>query len=101
MAPPLIYKFVELSIVTSETIEEAVNTWVGQGWHFDGVRFVTTEASRRPAMAFLSFVRDDPPPPPAADPVADELGVEPGAAPAADDVSEPASPSPTTRRRRR
>lgn len=101
MAPPLIYKFVELSIVTSETIEEAVNAWVAQGWHFDGVRFVTTEASRRPAMAFLSFVRDDPPPAPVADPVADELGVEPAAAPTADDVSEPASPSPTTRRRRR
>jgi hypothetical protein len=61
MAPAdgaLVYKFVELSIVTSETIEEAVNEWVRQGWTFDGIRFVTTEASRRPAMAFLSFVRE-------------------------------------------
>ena len=58
-ARPLRYKFVELSIVTSETIEEAVNEWVRQGWTFDGIRFVTTEASRRPAMAFISFVRDD------------------------------------------
>jgi hypothetical protein len=53
-----VYKFVELSIVTSETIEAAVNEWVAQGWTFDGIRFVTTEASRRPAMAFISFVRE-------------------------------------------
>lgn len=58
MPEPLTYKFVELSIVTSETIEAAVNEWVAQGWAFDGIRFVTTEASRRPAMAFISFVRD-------------------------------------------
>ena len=61
MAPAdgsLVYKFVELSIVTSETIEEAVNEWVRQGWTFDGIRFVTTEASRRPAMAFISFTRE-------------------------------------------
>ena len=54
------YKFVELSIVTDETIEEAVNTLVRQGWQWDGIRFVTTEASRRPQMAFVSFVREAP-----------------------------------------
>jgi len=68
---PLLYKFVELSIVTDETLEECVNEWVAQGWIFDGVRFVMTEASRRPAMAFVSF------------------------------VSAPASPSASTPRRRR
>jgi hypothetical protein len=52
------YKFVELSIVTDETIEEAVNAWVGRGWHLDGIRFVATEASRRPQMAFISFTRE-------------------------------------------
>ena len=51
------YKFVELSVVTEESLEQAVNHWVGQGWQLDGVRFVTTDASRRPAMAFISFVR--------------------------------------------
>ena len=56
---PLVYKFVELSIVTDESIEEAVNAWVGRGWHLDAIRFVTTEASRRPSMAFVSFTRDD------------------------------------------
>ena len=52
------YKFVELSIVTDETIQEAVNAWVARGWQFDGIRFVTTEASRRPQMAFISFTRE-------------------------------------------
>jgi len=52
------YKFVELSIVTDETIEEAVNAWVGRGWILDGIRFVATEASRRPQMAFISFTRE-------------------------------------------
>jgi hypothetical protein len=52
------YKFVELSIVTDESIEEAVNAWVSRGWQLEGIRFVTTEASRRPQMAFISFVRE-------------------------------------------
>ena len=54
----LTYKFVELSTVTDETIEETVNEWVGQGWHFDGIRFVVSDASRRPQMAFVSFTRE-------------------------------------------
>jgi hypothetical protein len=52
------YKFVELSIVTDQSIEEAVNAWVSRGWEFEGIRFVTTDASRRPQMAFVSFTRD-------------------------------------------
>jgi len=52
------YKFVELSIVTDETIEEAVNAWIQRGWLLEGIRFVTTEASRRPSMAFISFTRE-------------------------------------------
>ena len=52
------YKFVELSIVTDETIEEAVNAWVARGWLFDGIRFAMAEASRRPQMAFISFTRE-------------------------------------------
>jgi tRNA1(Val) A37 N6-methylase TrmN6 len=54
----VIYKFVELSIVTDESLEEVVNLWVGKGWELDTIRFVTSEASRRPQMAFVSFVRD-------------------------------------------
>ncbi|HUS33536.1 MAG TPA: hypothetical protein VMZ53_33770 [Kofleriaceae bacterium] len=52
------YKFVELSVVTDESIEEAVNAWVQRGWLLEGIRFVTTEASRRPQMAFISFTRE-------------------------------------------
>jgi hypothetical protein len=52
------YKFVELSLVTDETLERAVNEWVAQGWSFDRIHFVTSEASRRPVMAFVGFVRE-------------------------------------------
>ena len=55
------YKFVELSTVTDEAIEECVNQWVASGWQLEGIRFVTTEHSKRPAMAFVSFTRDAPP----------------------------------------
>jgi hypothetical protein len=60
-APPgrsLRYKFVELSLVTDESLERAVNEWVAQGWELDRIHFVTNEASRRPAMAFVGFVRE-------------------------------------------
>jgi hypothetical protein len=53
------YKFVELSVVTDESLETAVNEWVGKGWQLEGIRFVTTENTRRPTMAFVSFVRDE------------------------------------------
>lgn len=52
------YKFVELSIVTDETIEICVNEWVPQGWELEGIRFVVSDNSRRPQMAFVSFTRD-------------------------------------------
>lgn len=52
------YKFVELTPVTDETIEECVNEWVQQGWHLEGIRFVMSEHSKRPSMAFVSFTRE-------------------------------------------
>ena len=54
------FKFVELSIVTDESLEECVNEWVGQGvgWTLEGIRFVMTDQSKRPAMAFVSFTRE-------------------------------------------
>ncbi|MBP9088567.1 MAG: hypothetical protein KBG15_20765 [Kofleriaceae bacterium] len=55
----LTYKFVEVSIVSDDMIEKCVNQWVHAGWEFDDIRFVTSNASRRPVMAFVSFVRDD------------------------------------------
>jgi hypothetical protein len=50
------YKFIELSIVTEQTIEDVVNDWVGQGWQLEGIRFVTSEHSKRPSMAYVSFI---------------------------------------------
>jgi hypothetical protein len=54
------YKFVELGIVTDETLEECVNEWVTNGWQLEGVRFVMSEHSKRPSMAFVSFTREAP-----------------------------------------
>jgi hypothetical protein len=54
----IVFKFVELAVVTEDTLEEAVNTWVARGWELEDIRFVITEHSKRPSMAFISFVRD-------------------------------------------
>jgi hypothetical protein len=51
------YKVVETSTVADDVIEGLINEWVGRGWHFDDIRFVLKESSRRPAMAFLFFTR--------------------------------------------
>ncbi len=52
------YKVVETSTVTDEEIERIVNEWTGKGYAFDSIRFVTSESSRRPRMAFLFFTKD-------------------------------------------
>ena len=55
----LAYKVVELSSVTEETIEEALNEWSAKGWQFDGMHFAMRDSSKRPAMAFLMFTREE------------------------------------------
>jgi len=57
------YKIVETSVVSDDVLEELVNEWVGQGWQFDGIQFAMREASKRPAMAFVLFTRQEPDPP--------------------------------------
>lgn len=52
------YKVVELSNVTEESIEEALNEWTAKGWRYDGMQFAMRESSKRPSMAFLLFTRD-------------------------------------------
>jgi hypothetical protein len=52
------YKVAELAVVTDESIEEVLNSWTAQGWHFDSVQFVVREASKRPSMAFVLFTRE-------------------------------------------
>jgi len=53
------YKVIELSNVTEETIEEALNETTAKGWSFDGMQFAIRENSKRPAMAFLMFTRKE------------------------------------------
>ena len=53
------YKVVELSMVTDEEIEKALNEWTDQGWTYDGMQFAMRDASKRPSMAFVTFTRDD------------------------------------------
>jgi hypothetical protein len=53
------YKFVEVAPVTDEALEETVNARVADGWHLDAIHFAMSGGSHRPAMAFVSFIRDD------------------------------------------
>jgi hypothetical protein len=49
------YKVVETSTVTDVEIECILNEWTGRGYSFASIHFVSTQASRRPVMAFLFF----------------------------------------------
>ncbi len=53
----LVYKVVELGMVSDEEIEKALNEWTAQGWTFDNMQFAMRDSSKRPAMAFISFTR--------------------------------------------
>ena len=53
------YKVAELSVVTEETIEEALNRHVRDGWRLDTIQFAMGPASKRPAMAFILFIREE------------------------------------------
>jgi len=53
------YKVVELSSVTDEDIETALNKWTAEGWVFDTMQFAMRDSSKRPSMAFLLFTRPD------------------------------------------
>jgi len=53
------YKVVETTTVTDETLEKILNHWIAEGWEFDDVRFASGDGSRRPAMAFVFFTRNE------------------------------------------
>lgn len=53
------YKVIETLLVTDEALEEILNEWTVQGWQFDGIHFAMREASKRPAMAFVLFTRQE------------------------------------------
>lgn len=52
------YKVIETSLVTDEALETILNEWTAAGWHYEGMQFAMREASKRPAMAFVLFVRE-------------------------------------------
>ena len=54
------YKVVEVSPVSEETLEAALNRWSAEGWAFESLHAVMREGSHRPALAFLFFVRGVP-----------------------------------------
>ncbi len=54
----LIYKVIEIGVVTEDAIEQVLNNWSAKGWHFDGLQFAMRESSKRPAMAFALFTRE-------------------------------------------
>jgi len=54
------WKIVETSSVTDESLEAIVNDWTGRGWTFEGMQFAMRESSKRPAMAFVTFTREEP-----------------------------------------
>ncbi len=51
------YRYVETSYVTDEELTRLVNEWTAKGWRYEGMQFAMREASKRPAMAFLLFIR--------------------------------------------
>lgn len=56
------YKVVECSSPTDEELERILNACAAEGWRFEGYHFAMRESSKRPAMAFVTFSRDDEPP---------------------------------------
>jgi hypothetical protein len=54
------YKVVETSEVTDAALEQILNEWTALGWRLDALHFAMRESSKRPAMAFVSFTRDEP-----------------------------------------
>ena len=56
---PTQYKVVETSDVTDEELERILNEWTAQGWRFDMMQFAMRDSSKRPAMAFVTFVKGE------------------------------------------
>jgi hypothetical protein len=53
----MMYKVIETSDVTEDSIEDILNHWTAEGWRYDGMQFVVKESARRPSMAFILFVK--------------------------------------------
>jgi hypothetical protein len=51
------YRVVETSDVSDLELTRILNEMVANGWSLEGIHFAMRDSSRRPAMAFLFFVR--------------------------------------------
>ena len=54
----IVYKVVETSDVTEDALERILNEWTAEGWRFEMMQFAMRDSSKRPAMAFVTFVRE-------------------------------------------
>jgi hypothetical protein len=54
----IVYKVVETSDVTEDALEHILNEWTAQGWRFEMMQFAMRDSSKRPSMAFVTFVRE-------------------------------------------
>ena len=54
-----VYKVVETSDVSEDALERILNEWTAQGWRFERMQFAMRGSSKRPAMAFVTFVREE------------------------------------------
>lgn len=63
MRPPGPFKVIELSTVTDETLQDALNTGAAEGFQLDSMHFAMRESSKRPSMAFLVFTQSPAPAP--------------------------------------
>ena len=57
---PGAYRVVEVSPVTGESLERALNDLTREGWSFESLHFAMREGSHRPALAYVFFVRGEP-----------------------------------------
>ena len=55
----LIYKVVEVNMVSEDSLEVVLNEWTTQGWHLDGMHFAMRESQKRPSMAFVIFTKEE------------------------------------------
>ena len=54
-----VYKVVEVTTVAEDELEKVLNEWTSAGWQFEGMQFAMRDASKRPAMAFVIFTRQE------------------------------------------
>ncbi len=55
--PEILYKVIEVSPVTEESLERALNERSAEGWGFQSIHFVMREGSHRPSMAYMFFTQ--------------------------------------------